>query len=459
MPKSNRVNITQEPVNKVLRKLALPMIMGILGRVAFNLTDTFFVGQLGTLQIAALSFTFPVVMVVNSINLGLGIGASVVISKAFGEKKREKVMRLSTDSLTLGFLLSIITIIAGLLTIKPLFTLLGADNTTLPYIEEYMRIWYWGVPFVVIPMIGNNVIRALGDTKTPSIVMLVAAGMNIILDPLLIMGIWIFPHMGVKGAALATVLSRAVTFVFSLYIVIFREKVISLIRVHIKETLRSWKQVLFIGLPNAIARAITPLGAGIITGLIAAYGHKAVAGFGIATKIEFFSVSIINALVAIIPVFIGQNFGAKKISRITKAVASSEKFSIINGVVLYAVLAIFARPIAWLFSKDETVINTVVLYMRIVPAGYIFMGIVQITNGAFNALHKPIKAAALNLVQMLALYVPMAILTSKYFGLNGIFFSLVASYLIVGIVAHFILKKDLHKLTLQTQSSGKEYAS
>jgi putative MATE family efflux protein len=425
------------------------MILGILGMVAFNLTDTYFVGQLGTLQIAALSFTFPVVMVVNSINLGIGIGASAVISKAFGEQNKKRVMRLSTDSLTLGFLISIITITAGLLTIKPLFTLLGADNTTLPYIQEYMRIWYLGVPFVVIPMIGNNVIRALGDTKTPSVVMLVAAGINIILDPLLIMGIWIFPQMGVTGAALATVIARAFTFTFSLYILIIREKVISLKIVSIRETLQSWKRILFIGLPNAVAKAITPLGAGVITGLIATYGAKAVAGFGIATKIEFFAVCVINALIAVLPVFVGQNFGAKKIDRIKKAVVSSEKFSVINGVVLYAALALLARPIALLFTKDETVINTIVLYMRIVPAGYIFMGIVQIINGTLNALQKPIKAAAVNIAQMLVLYVPLAILASKYFGLNGIFISLVASYLIVGIAAHIALKRDLNKLGQQ----------
>ena len=450
MQGNKRINITQEPVNKTLLKLALPMILGILGMVAFNLTDTYFVGQLGTLQIAALSFTFPVVMVVNSINLGIGIGASAVISKAAGERNKERVMRLSTDSLTLGLLISIITITAGLLTIKPLFTLLGADSTTLPYIGDYMRIWYMGVPFVVIPMIGNNVIRALGDTKTPSIVMLVAAGINIILDPLLIMGIWIFPQMGVKGAALATVMARAFTFVFSLYILIVREKVILLKIVRIRETLKSWKRILFIGLPNAVAKAITPLGAGVITGLIAAYGAKAVAGFGIATKIEFFALCVINALVAVLPVFVGQNFGAKKIDRITKAVVSSEKFSILNGVVLYTALAFLARPIALLFTKDETVINTIVLYMRIVPAGYIFMGIVQIINGSLNALQKPIKAAAVNIAQMLVLYVPLAILASKFFGLTGIFISLVASYLIVSIAAHIVLKRDLNKLVQQT---------
>ena len=206
MSKSKRVNVTEGSVNKVLRDLTIPMLFGVLGMVAFNLADTYYVSQLGTAKIAALSFTFPVVLIVNSITLGIGIGAAAVISKAFGENEKEKVKRLSTDSLLLGLFISLFTITIGLVTIKPLFTLMGAKSDTMPYIQQYMSIWYMGVPFVVVPMIGNNAIRALGDTKIPSSVMFFAALMNIILDPLLIFGIWIFPEMGVRGAALATVI-------------------------------------------------------------------------------------------------------------------------------------------------------------------------------------------------------------------------------------------------------------
>lgn len=448
MTKNKTINITQDPVNTVLRRLTVPMIAGILGMVAFNLADTYFVGNLGTFQMAALSFTFPVVLVIGSINTGLGIGASAVISKAVGEQEKQKVIRLSTDSLTLGLLISIITATAGLLTIDPLFKLLGADDKTLPYIQEYMRIWYIGVPFVVIPMIGNNAIRALGDTKTPSVVMLVAAGLNIVFDPLLIMGVGFFPQMGVSGAALATVISRAITFLFALYILIIREKVISLNKIKIKKLLQSWKAILFIGLPNAIAKMIIPLGTGIITGLIASYGTDAVAGFGIATKIEFFALSVVNAFVAIVPVYVGQNFGAKKIDRIKKALSSSEKFSVLNGVILFVILAILARPISYLFTNDDKVVDKIVLYLRIVPIGYAFMGIVLIINGALNALQRPIKAASVNLIQMLVVYIPLAVLTSKYFGIYSIFISLVASYVIVAIGAHIFFKKDLNKISL-----------
>jgi putative MATE family efflux protein len=321
----------------------------------------------------------------------------------------------------------------------------------MPYIVEYMRVWYIGVPFVVIPQIGNNTIRALGDTKTPSIIMLIASGMNVVLDPLLIFGIGVFPQMGVTGAALATVIARATTLVFALYILVRRERVVSTKLVRLREIFASWKSILFIGVPNAIAKMIIPIGAGIITSLIASYGPEAVAGYGIATKIEYFAVSVITALVSIIPVFVGQNFGAKNMGRIKNGMITSEKFSVINGIVLFAVLAIFAGPIAHLFTSDENVVRIITLYLQIVPIGYIFMGIVLIVNAAYNALKKPIKAAAFNLIQMMAVYVPLAILTSQYFGIYAIFISLVASYVIVGIAAHISLKKDLNRLEPQTE--------
>lgn len=447
MSANKKVDTTQDSISTVLFRLTAPMILGILGMVVFNLTDTYFVGRLGTFQIAALSFTFPVVMVVNSINLGIGIGASAVISNAVGEKQKEKVMRLSTDSLTLGFFIALVMMSAGLLTIKPLFSLLGAGNETMPYIQEYMRIWYVGVPFVVIPMVGNNAIRALGDTKTPSIVMLVSAGINVVLDPLLIMGVWIFPELGVSGAALATVIARSVTFVFALYILAIRERVISLKKASVRKVLQSWSAILFIGFPNAIAKMIIPLGAGVITGLIATYGPQAVAGYGIATKIEFFALSIMHSFVSVFPVFVGQNFGAKRIDRIEKAILVSEKFSALNGLVLYVLLAFLARPVVQLFTKDVDVISTSVLYFRIVPLGYIFMGIVQTINGTYNALKKPIKAASIYLVQMLAIYIPLARLTSGYFGISAIFGSLAASYFIVAVASRIALKSDLKKIS------------
>ena len=438
--------IVEGPIGRVLFELTTPMIFGILGLVAFNLADTYFVGKLGTVQMAALTFTFPVVLVFNSVNHGIGIGAAAVISKAVGMNQHDRVVRLTTDSLSLGVLIALTALIIGEVTIEPLFGLLGAGEDVMPYITQYMRIWYAAIPVVVIPMVGNNAIRALGDTKTPSMIMMVAASMNIILDPLLIFGFGVIPEMGVAGAALATVLSRAVTFCVALYVLVFRERVVSFKNTRLIEVLGSWKSILFIGLPNAISKMIIPLGAGIITGLIAGLGTEAVAGFGVATRVEFFTLAVIMALSSVIPVFVGQNYGANKMDRIKEGFRISERFSLIFGVGLYLLLFFLAKPIASIFTTSPAVTKVIVTYLRIVPLGYGFQGILLLSNGVLNALQMPIQASLANLIQMLLVYVPLAIYAADRYGIVGIFGSLVLSHWVVGLFYHFVVNRNITRV-------------
>jgi putative MATE family efflux protein len=334
----------------------------------------------------------------------------------------------------------------GQLTIGPLFRALGANETVMVYIRSYMRIWYAGIPFVVIPMVGNNAIRALGDTKTPSMIMMTAAVMNMILDPILIFGLGFVPELGVAGAALATVFARMTTFTVALYVLGFREKVLSFRNMKIMEVLASWKTILFIGVPNAIARMIIPIGAGIVTGLISSLGTEAVAGFGVATRVEFFTMAVIMALSSITPVFVGQNFGAGKMNRIRAGFRTMERFSILFSMGLYAVLFVLARPIAGIFTKSQAVIQVIVFYLRIVPLGYGFQGILLVSNGTLNALQMPVKASLANLSQMLLVYVPLASLAIDCFGVVGIFASLVISHWLVGTVYHFVVKRNIDRV-------------
>ncbi|MBN2795697.1 MAG: MATE family efflux transporter [Clostridia bacterium] len=452
---SKRADLTQGSVIKILTDLTIPMIFGILGIVAFNLADTYFVGKLGTSEMAALTFTFPVVLVLNSITLGLGVGASAVISKAVGEKNHALIKRLSTDSLSLGILFAIIAMIFGYLTITPLFTALGANGEALQHIKSYMYVWYAGVPFIVIPMIGNSAIRALGDTKTPSYVMMISAGLNIIFDPIMIFGIGFIPGFGVKGAAIATVCSRSLTFLVAFYILAFREHVIDLKLVSIKTILKSWGQILFIGLPTAFSKIILPIGLGIITKLIASYGQDVIAGYGIATRIEYFALTLINALTAVIPVYIGQNFGAKKYERIYQGIHVSEYFSIASGIFIYGMLFFSAPFLAKLFSEQKTVQEMVVLYLRIVPLGYTVQGIHMVINGSLNALHQPLKAAIMNIIQMFVIYVPLSVLLSPKLGIKSIFYILIISYGCTALLGHWFIKakiKVLKKLQLESIS-------
>ncbi len=419
------------------------MLVGIFGMVLFNLADTFFVSKLGTEPLAALSFTFPVVLIIASLALGLGTGASAVISLAIGEGDHHRVRRLTTDSLLLALLVVVLFVILGLLTIDPLFRFMGAAPDVLPLIKQYMTIWYFGMIFVVVPMVGNNVIRATGDTRTPAVIMLVAAAMNFLFDPLLIFGIGPFPRLGLRGAAISTVCSRATTMLVALYVLARRDRMLTAEPPRWSRLIASWRKVLYIGLPTAGTRMIVPLTTGIITGMLARYGTAPVAGYGVSSRIEFFSMGVLRALSVVLAPFVGQNLGAGKIGRVISGIRYSRKFSLLWGVALYLLLALLAPTLASVFSKNPQVKDIVVLYLRIVPLGYGMWGVLMLSMASMNVLNKPLPAAAIAAAQVFVLYIPLAYLASHLYGPPGVFAALGLSYIAAGLGAHLLLNRYL----------------
>lgn len=443
--KKQKPKLIEGRVGKLLFKLTLPMIVGIFSMIVFNLTDTYFVAKLGITNLAALSFTFPVILTINNLAIGIAIGASAVISKAVGNGDINLVRRLTTNSLLLAVIFVLIIVIIGLSTIKPIFILLGAKADTMPLIMDYMKIWYIGVIFVIVPMVGNNAIRALGDTLTPGVIMIIAASINIILDPLLIFGIGIFPRLGIKGAAIATVIARASALVVSLLFLHFRDRLITRHLKSFQEILNAWKKILFIGLPTAATRIAVPLSQGFITRILSTFGHNTVAGFGVATRIEFFALTAPLALSAIIGPFIGQNWGAGKIQRVKESIRVSEKFSIIFGIIMYIFLFIVAEPIALLFNKNPKIVSIIVLYLRIVPIGYCFQGILLLTTAGIIVLHKPYRSLFIIVFQMIILYIPLAYFASLRYGTVGVFSALTIVYLLGGFISHFAITKLINR--------------
>lgn len=430
-----KAKLTEGPVGRKLLFLTIPMVMGIFAMVAFNLADTYFVARLGTKELAAMSFTFPVVMLIHSIALGLGIGTSSVVSRAIGEGDHHKVQMLTTHSLLLAFCLVAFLVTVGLVTINPLFTLLGATPDILPLIREYMRIWYVGMVFVTVPMVGNNAIRASGDTKTPSLIMMTAAGINVVLDPLLIFGLAGFPRLELAGAALATVFGRATTLVLSLSILHFREKMVDFSLRAIHNVRDSWKKVLYISVPSAATNVLIPLSMGVIVRMVAQFGTAAVAAVGAGTRVESFALMVILALGASLIPFIGQNWGAGKFDRVHLAQTYSNRFTFWWGLLCVIVFLLIAAPIARLFSQDPDVVDGIINYLWIVPVGYGLQGISLLVSASFNAVNRPLAAASLSLIRMFVLYIPLAYFGGQLFGLRGLFAGISLANVIAGIIA------------------------
>jgi putative MATE family efflux protein len=427
----------RDGVGSALFRLLLPMIPGTLSIVLFNLADTFFVGQLGAAPLAAMSFSFPVVLISGGLSMGLGIGTTAHVSRALGRGDRDFARLISSQAHLLAFSFVVLLGLAGILTIEPLFTALGAEPEILPLIRTYMTIWYSGLPFVIIPMIGMNVLQATGDTKIPGLVLTLSVILNIGLDPLLIFGIGPFPDMGIAGAALATVIARASSFIMIGTVIIRREKLLSLRFGGIKSIIKEWGEILFIGIPAAAVNILLPISQGVVTRLVSEYGTRAVAGFGAATRVESFALVLVLGLSMIVTPFVGRNLGAGRPDRIRKAHRYASLFSLAWGIIVLLVFLLAARPIASIFNDDPRVVEVTTLYLRIVAVSYGILGIVNITSAAFNGLRKPLSAAGAASVRLFILYIPLALLGRFLFGLEGIFWGAAAANILGGLAAYF----------------------
>lgn len=450
MNKAKNARLIEGPVGAAMINLTLPMVFSVLAMVAFNLVDTFYIGQLGTVELAAMSFTFPVVFFISSLIQGVGVGASAVIARTVGEGEHRRVQQLTTYTMLFALLMVSILSGIGLLTMDPLFRTLGATDEVLPHIRDYMAIWYVSLAIMVVPMIGNAALRGTGDTRSPAVMMIVAVIVNAVLDPIMIFGL----GMGVPGAALATMLAHGlITFTWSLRLLIVREKLLTFIRPTLREMLAAWKAVLYVGLPAAATNMLVPLSTGIITGMVAAYGTEAVAAYGVASRIEVFGLALITALGATLTAFVGQNWGAGKNSRVRLCIRYSQQFAVIWGVFLFILLVGFREPLAGVFNSDPQVIAILSAYLIIVSLSYIFQSLLLVGNSALNALNKPLHSAALMALRLLGLYVPLALLGSQFFGLIGIFGAAALANVASGLVAVWWLRGILHKDTAYVHSA------
>jgi len=447
-PRAGGAKLTTGPVGRHLVSLTIPMLFGMIAMVSYGIADTYFVAQLGTLPLAAMSFTFPINFVATGIALGIGTGSASVLARLMGTGDHSAVQRITTHAVMLGALLGGLFLAVGLSTIDPLFRLLGADERTLPLIHDYMEIYYLGGVFIVLPMIGNAALRSTGDAKVPGMIMIIAALFNIVLDPLLIFGLWGFPRLELQGAAIATVLANAGTFVAAFLILYFRERLVRFRHVRLRGLWDSWRRVLHVGVPAIATNMVTPITAGIITAMIARYGAESVAGFGVASRVETLGLIVIFSLGAAMAPFVGQNIGAGDLNRVRRAVNLASLFCLGYGLVLAVFMGLFGSRIAILFDDHPGVVQTAAAYFLIVPMTYAALGMFQVAGTCFNAMGKPIPATALTFARMFVIYLPIAFLLAGPYEVNGIFAANAIANLLVGVGSYLWLQRTLRRQAL-----------
>ncbi len=435
-----RDEIVSAPVSGVLYKLTLPMVIGIIAVFFFNLVDTFFIGLLGTTSLAAVSFTMPIAMVVMNLAIGLGIASSALIARAIGGNEHHLAQRYVMASLLLTVAIASLMLVLGWNFNDKLFLLLGAKPELLPVIWQFMQFWWPGAWMMMLMIVINSSMRAVGNTKLPSMMMLGSAVLNAILDPILIFGVGPIEGMGIAGAALASTLCWAIVVLVMIYS-LAKIDLLHWAQLTFKELLDIWQRLMSIGIPAMITNVLVPVASGILLAMIAPMGEQAVAAFGVGARIEPFAIVVVLALTSTIPVFVGQNFAAGQHERIWQALSVSVRFLLVWQLAIWLLLWLASPLIASIFSQDPKVIEKVVSYLMLMPIGYAGMGIVLCANAALNALQRTGVSMTLNLVRLSALYVPLAWVGGEYYGFEGLLIGASIGNLIAGMIVWGLIRR------------------
>lgn len=452
LPYSHKGDLTTGAVRGHLVRMSLPMVWSILAVIGVQLTNTYFISRLGTLELAAISFTFPVTMVISHLVFGINIALSSVVARLIGEKRFDDVRRVTLHGTLFGVTVALIVALITYAALDPLFRLLGADETVMPMIHDYMPLWLLASVILAVPVNGNSAMRAAGDTVTPATIMISMALLNFILDPILIYGWFGMPALGIKGAAIATTIAYTYALIFGLYATIYKKRMISTDGLHLDKLRDSMSRLVVIAAPAGIANIIQPSTTAVITALLAMEGHEAVAAYGVATRVESLAMLVVIALALGMAPIVGQNWGARIHSRVHEAINTAIRFNFIWSFFITVVLGLFAGPIAAAFSDDPVVIRQATLFFWIVPFSYGFGNLVFGWSSAFNAMGLPQRAFLMILVKT-AVAIPAAWAGGHFYGVAGIFWSIALTNLCCGIAFHLLSDRAMRGMEPAAQTA------
>lgn len=422
--------MTAGPITPLLARLTAPMVLAVLSTIGYSVAETWFIGRVGAEALAAVSFTFPVTMVVISLAIGLGAGTSAIVARALG-RGEEDVAGLVTDSLLLTAGCGAVAAIGCVAVIAPLFRALGTPDALVPTIAAYLHIWLPAVLLFMTGMVGLSAARAAGDARFQGLAMAGAAGLNLVLGPCAIFGVLGLPGMGLRGAAVANAMTWTPFFLAALW----RLRTLGLlggVATGPARFLVNARRILRVGVPAAAANTIIPVSSGIVTGILAGFGEKAVAGFGVATRVEALAMVVFFALSAVMNPFAGQNGGAGRLDRVREAINATTVFCGLFGLAVAAALYLGAPAIADQFTRDPEVTRSAVSYLRLVPISYGAAGMIAVVNAGFNGLNRPLSSVAVSVARMFVVNVPVAYAGGRLFGVPGVFAGICIANLLVG---------------------------
>lgn len=456
-------DLTSGGIGKPLFFLSMPIVVTNLFQTAYNLADTFWLGQYSTDALAAISFAFPMVFLLISLGTGISVAGSVLVAQFTGANEERAAEYAASQTVTFAVIVSAILGAIGYVGVDMFLRLMGASQDVLPLATSYMEVISLGLLFMFGFFVFVALMRGYGDTITPMLVMFGSVVFNIIIDPFFIFGWTVlenapvvgtlaFPELGIQGAAIATVLSRALALVVGM-VIMFRGN--RGVEIHLRDMvpdLSYLRRLVRIGLPASIEGTGRALSMNLLLVIVAMFPDTVVAAYGIGTRV--FSVIFLPAIAVArgVETMTGQNMGADKPDRAEKA--SNLAAKVLFGVLTAAGILVWitAASIADVFTTNPDVVDIAAQFIRYVALTFGFIGIMRAYTGSFRGAGKTLTAAAISVVMLGVIRFPIAWFAASSFGERGIWLSFGISNIAGAIIAYLWYRRGTWRESDLTQS-------
>jgi putative MATE family efflux protein len=451
-------DLTEGPILKKLIKLSIPIVLANLLQIAYQLTDTYWVGQLGTNALASVSITFPVFFLIVSFASGLAVAGTILVSQHKGEKNHHQINHVSTQLFVFISTLAVIFSILGFFLSPIIIKALGASPAIYQDAVSYIQILLANLIFLFWYFIFQSLLRGIGNTTVPLVVTAITVILNMILDPILIHGFGIIPAMGVPGAAIATVGCEAISGLVGVFFLLKGYYGIKISLKELKPDFSLLKRIFKLGLPISLENSALSIALVFIAGFVTKFGDSAVAAYGLGSRILSLFFIPAQGFGMGIATFVGQNFGARKNDRALRAVKVSSLF-MFSFMTLMGILVYFsADHIVHLFVKDNArTIELANQYLKILVFSFGFIGLSEILRGTFKGFSKTKISMFTSIFEIWIIRFPFIYIFAFLFnyGETAIWYSFPIGFILATLLAFLIfLKTDWHKLKFEKVESN-----
>lgn len=435
------------PVPKLLFNMAIPMVVSMLMQALYNIVDSAFVGMYSTHALEAVSIAFPIQNLMIAFATGTGVGINALLSRHLGEKKFEAADTTANTGLFLAICSYILFAILGLTIVRPFFSMQSDIAEVVNYGEEYLTVILLCGFGIFGEITNERLLQATGRTVYSMITQGTGAVLNIILDPIMIFGYCGMPALGVKGAAIATVIGQCVAFILAL---IFNIKVNKEVNIRISKIFKPQLQEIIkiyeIGIPSIIMTSITSFLTVGMNLILKKFSEDAITVFGVYFKLNsFVFMPVFGLNNGMVPI-LSYNYGAKKHDRIIKTVRLGMSCAVIYMLAGLAVFEIMPDKLLMIFSASEKVMNIGVTALRIIALSFIFAGIGIVSSTVFQSIGNPLHSLLISVLRQLVIILPVAYLLSLTGSVSNVWWSYPIAEVASFILSVFFLRKTFKKL-------------